>query len=180
MATAADAIAQAAHAMENLDPAQIEAGRPDGAPEVETGSSETEDGPQPGEPIGQGTLVPTAQAAPAADAAHAAHAAVPDDALMIPEAQVIQQREEQRRHAAEAVQRAMANFTFRPLGLLLSRETIQQRQLSLPQAEPIFREVYDTRKEFSWACFGFNALVMSFYEDGQKTLRSKLQVCASN
>ena len=148
MATAADAIAQAADAMENLDPAQIEAGRPDGAPEVETGSSETEDGPRPGEPIGQGTLVPTAQAAPAADAAHAAHAAVPDDALMIPEARVIQQREEQRQHAAEAVQRAMANFTFRPIGLLLSEKPFSSASCPCRKQSPFSGRCTTRRKSF--------------------------------
>ena len=92
MATAADAIAQAADVMESLDPAQIEAGRPDGAPELRPEGLRRKMGLP-----GQGTLLP---AAPAAQAAHAAHAWW---CLMVPEAQVIQQREQLRQHAAEAV-----------------------------------------------------------------------------
>ena len=33
----------------------------------------------------------------------------------------------------------------------------------------IFTEVYDTSKDFSWAMFGFNAMVLSFFPAADKT-----------
>ena len=51
--------------------------------------------------------------------------------------------------------------------MLMEQEHFQKHAIALPRAPEIFRERYDTQRDFSWAMFGLNTL-LSFYEKGVK------------
>ena len=63
--------------------------------------------------------------------------------------------------------------------LLLRQDEIQKFSVSLTQAPPIFRQVYDTQLDFSWSLAGFNFVVGSFYRGGVRTRESQYEITGS-
>ena len=150
-AEAAPAAAEAAHAAE----APAEAGPPDGAPLIEdyNEAEHGDDGPGPDELVVEGRLVPQSETGlvPAAQAAQAAAV------------------QRQRMDIAESVRQAVGStFGLRMEGLLLGQEEIKHHAVARTHAPAIFNEVYDTSKDFSWAMFGFNTMVLSFFPGADK------------
>ena len=150
-AEAAPAAAEAAHAAE----APAEAGPPDGAPLIEDciEAEHGDDGPGPDELVVEGRLVPQSETGlvPAAQAAQAAAV------------------QRQRMDIAESVRQAVGStFGLRMEGLLLGQEEIKHHAVARAHAPAIFNEVYDTSKDFSWAMFGFNTMVLSFFPGADK------------
>ncbi|CAL1162364.1 unnamed protein product, partial [Cladocopium goreaui] len=141
-AAAAPAVAEAARA------AKAPAGPPDVAPLIEdyNEAEHGDDGPGPDELVVEGRLVHQSETGllPAAQAAQSA-------AL-----------QRQRMDIAESVRQAVGStFGLRMEGLLLGQEEIKHHAVARIHAPAIFNEVYDTSKDFSWAMFGFNTMVLS-------------------
>lgn len=64
--------------------------------------------------------------------------------------------------------------------LMLKQDEIRGFSVSLPQAPAIFRQVYDTGSNFTWALAGFNFILGSFYRGGVRTRESQTEICAGN
>ena len=148
-AAAAPAVAEAARA------AKAPAGPPDVAPLIEdyNEAEHGDDGPGPDELVVEGRLVPQSETGlvPAAQAAQAAAV------------------QRQRMDIAESVRQAVGStFGLRMEGLLLGQEEIKHHAVARTHAPAIFNEVYDTSKDFSWAMFGFNTMVLSFFPGADK------------
>lgn len=112
-----------------------------------------DDGPGPDELVVEGRLVPQSETGlvPAAQAAQAAAV------------------QRQRMDIAESVRQAVGStFGLRMEGLLLGQEEIKHHAVARIHAPAIFNEVYDTSKDFSWAMFGFNTMVLSFFPGADK------------
>ena len=90
---------------------------------------------------------------------------------LVPAAQAAQTAaaQRQRMDIAESVRQAAGGtFGLRMEGLL-GQEEIKHHAVARTHAPDIFNEVYDTSKDFSWAMFGFNAMVLSFFPAADKT-----------
>ena len=159
-APAATEAAAAAPAATEAAPAAAEAalaaaafaGPADGAPLIED-YDEARDGPGPDDLVVQGR--PVSESATA----------------LVPSAQAAQDAaiQRQRQSIAESLRQAVgSNFGLRMEGLLLGQEEIQKHAVARTHAPEIFNEQYDTSKDFSWAMFGFNAMVLSFFPGGNK------------
>ena len=158
--------AEAAHpaeaapaAAEAAAEAPAEAGPPDGAPLIEdyNEAEHGDDGPGPDELVVEGSVVHQSETGlvPAAQAAQSA-------AL-----------QRQRVDIAESVRQAVGStFGLRMEGLLLGQEEIKHHAVAGTHAPAIFNEVYDTSKDFSWAMFGFNTMVLSFFPGADKNTMS--------
>ena len=148
-AAAAPAVAEAARA------AKAPAGPPDVAPLIEdyNEAEHGDDGPGPDELVVEGSVVHQSETGlvPAAQAAQSA-------AL-----------QRQRVDIAESVRQAVGStFGLRMEGLLLGQEEIKHHAVARIHAPAIFNEVYDTSKDFAWAMFGFNTMVLSFFPGADK------------
>ncbi|CAL1127331.1 unnamed protein product, partial [Cladocopium goreaui] len=112
-----------------------------------------DDGPGPDELVVEGSVVHQSETGlvPAAQAAQSA-------AL-----------QRQRMDIAESVRQAVGStFGLRMEGLLLGQEEIKHHAVARIHAPAIFNEVYDTSKDFAWATFGFNTMVLSFFPGADK------------
>ena len=139
-------MAEAAHA------AKAPVGPPDGAPLIED-YNEAEHGDDADELVVEGRLVHQSEIGfvPAAQAAQSATL------------------QRQRMDIAESVRQAVGStFGLRMEGLLLGQEEIKHHAVAGTHAPAIFNEVYDTSKDFSWAMFGFNTMVLSFFPGADK------------
>ena len=145
-AAAAPAVAEAAHA------AKAPVGPPDCAPLIED-YNEAEHGDDADELVVEGRLVHQSEIGfvPAAQAAQSATL------------------QRQRMDIAESVRQAVGStFGLRMEGLLLGQEEIKHHAVARIHAPAIFNEVYDTSKDFAWAMFGFNTMVLSFFPGADK------------
>ena len=161
MANVAGAIAEAVEAMEAADAAEIHGD----APVIEDGDDEA-----PADP----------DQANADAAAVAAVPAVEAEGVLVPAAEVNAVNKSMRKQIADTVLAAVGSTPFhvRMDGMLLEQEEVQKHAVAVGHAPPIFRERYDTQSDFSWALFGFNGLLNSFYEHGVKNDKSVNAICA--
>ena len=94
---------------------------------------------------------------------------------LVPAAQAAQSAtlQRQRMDIAESVGQAVGStFGLRMEGLLLGQEEIKHHAVAGTHAPAIFNAVYDTSKDFSWAMFGFNTMVLSFFPGADKNTMS--------
>ena len=172
MASVAAAIAEAVEAMEAADAAVIHGD----APVIEDGDDEAPgDGEHeaPAEGAGDDAAVPADPAVPDVPAVQA-------EGVLVPANEANAANRSMRKQIADSVQAAVGStpFHLRMDGMLLEQEEVQKHAVALVQAPSIFREKYDTQSDFSWALFGFNSLLNSFYENGVKNDKSVNAICA--
>ena len=115
-----------------------------------------------------------------ANADAAAVPAVQAEGVLVPAAEVNAVNKSMRKQIADTVLAAVGSTPFhvRMDGMLLEQEEVQKHAVAVGHAPPIFRETYDTQSDFSWALFGFNGLLNSFYENGVKNDKSVNAICA--
>ena len=173
----AEALEEALAAMDAADEAHVHGDAPviedgDDEPEGEAGHlpDAADDGAQV---VPAGDVVPAVPADPAVeDANQPLQLAVAD--VETPEQRQIRYR------LAETVAAAFGRRgRVRMDGLMLQQEEIQRHSVSLHRAPPIFRERYDTQQEYTWATFGFNPILNSFYPGGVRNPQSMMLVTAS-
>ena len=168
----AEALEEALAAMDAADEAHVHGD----APVIEDGDDE---------PEGEAGHLPDAagDGAPPPDAADDGAQAVPAGEV-VPDAdlqplqlaaaglETLQQRA-MRYRLAETVAAAFGRRgRVRMDGMMLQQEEIQRHSVSLHRAPPIFRERYDAQQDYTWATFGFNLILNSFYPGGVRNQQS--------
>ena len=182
----AEALEEAVVAMDAADEAHVHGDAPviedgDDEPEGEAGHlpfAADERAPPPDAADDGAQVGPAGEVVPAVPAVEAADLQPPQ--LAIAGLETPQQRA-MRYQLPETVAAAFGRRgPVRMDGMMLQQEEIQRQSVSLHRAPPIFRERYDAQQDYTWtwATFGFNLILNSFFPGGVRNQQSVMLVTA--